>query len=387
MDIADPDAAYFKPLYRRQAVQDGTTFTWQVTKSGTIYDFDIYTQPKKVTRSSSGGAGGTFSRTESTQYFDKTNLWVLSQVASVTDTATGKVMSQTTYSASTALPLTFSRFGVLQQTLTYNSDGTVATVKDPIHPATTLSSWYRGVPRSIVYPNGESKSAVVNAIGALTSTTDELNYSHGYGYDAMGRLSSITYPTGDTVAWNATTSPFTRVASSEYGIAAPHWKRVTATGNGRVTTFYDAQWRPVLVLTADTGSAGSTSFVVHRYDLAGRESFVSYPVGSLGSVNDSLKGTTTQYDALGRVTAVIQDAEVPFGTLTTTTQYLSGFKTRVTNPLGVKTETSYQVFDQPSTEAPVSIINAVSKPEQQTTTIVRDGFGKPLSITRSGTGG
>jgi YD repeat-containing protein len=285
------------------------------------------------------------------------------------------------------LPLTFSRFGVLQQTLTYNSDGTVATVKDPIHPATTLSSWYRGVPRSIVYPNGESESAVVNSIGALTSTTDELNYSHGYGYDAMGRLSSITYPTGDTVAWNATTSPFTRVASSEYGIAAPHWKRVTATGNGRVTTFYDAQWRPVLVLTEDTGSATSKSFVVHRYDLAGRESFVSYPVGSLGSVNDSLKGTTTQYDALGRVTAVIQDAEVPFGTLTTTTQYLSGFKTRVTNPLGVKTETSYQVFDQPSTEAPVSIVNAVSKPEQQTTTIVRDGFGKPLSITRSGMGG
>lgn len=388
-DLADPDAAYFKPLYRRQIVQDGTTFTWQVNNSGSSYSFDKYTNPLTVTRSSTGGAGGNFSRGETTAYHDNLSKWVLSQVASVIDTATGKVMSATTYHATSVLPLTISTFGVLQQTLTYNADGTVASVKDPIatHPATTLSSWYRGVPLTITYPTGVSETATVNPIGTLASTTDELGYSHGYGYDAMGRLASIAYPTGDTVAWTGTTRSFSKVAVTEYGIAAGHWKQVLATGNGRTTTFYDAQWRPLLVLTEDTGNAASKSFVVNRYDAAGRTSFVSYPVGTLTSVNDSLPGTSTSYDALGRPTSVTQTAEAPHGTLTTTTEYLTGFQTRVTNPRGYKTTTTYQIFDQPSTDSPVGIVTGVGLPEQQTTTIVRDGFGKPLSITRSGTGG
>jgi len=110
--------------------------------------------------------------------------------------------------------------------------------------------------------------------------------------------------------------------------------------------------------------------------------FQSYPVGSLTGVNDALAGTTTTYDALGRVYQVKQDSEQ--GVLTTTNEYLTGFITRVTNPRGYVTETKYQLFDSPSTEAPVEIITAKGQPEQQTTTIVRDGFGKPLSVTRSG---
>jgi hypothetical protein len=106
----------------------------------------------------------------------------------------------------------------------------------------------------------------------------------------------------------------------------------------------------------------------------------------LSSIGDpSLKGVTTIYDALNRVVQTQQYSEL--GTLTTSTEYLSGFQTRVTNPRNVQTTTSYQVFDEPSTDAPVKVISAVGWPEQQTTTIERDDFGKPLSITRSGTGG
>ena len=56
----------------------------------------------------------------------------------------------------------------------------------------------------------------------------------------------------------------------------------------------------------------------------------------------------------------------------------------MTNPLGYVTETKYQLFDRPSTEAPVEIVAAKGRPEQQTTTIVRDSFGLPRSVTRSG---
>ena len=122
--------------------------------------------------------------------------------------------------------------------------------------------------------------------------------------------------------------------------------------------------------------------MVTRYDADGRVAFQSYPVGSLTTVNDTLTGTTTTYDALGRVYQVKQDSEL--GLLTSTNEYLTGFITRVTNPRGYISETKYQLFDSPSTEAPVEIVTAKGQTEQQTTSIVRDGFGKPLSVTRSG---
>jgi YD repeat-containing protein len=53
----------------------------------------------------------------------------------------------------------------------------------------------------------------------------------------------------------------------------------------------------------------------------------------------------------------------------------------ITNPRGFATATAYQAFDTPTTEAPVTI----TAPETQTTTITRDLFSKPLSITRGGT--
>jgi hypothetical protein len=58
----------------------------------------------------------------------------------------------------------------------------------------------------------------------------------------------------------------------------------------------------------------------------------------------------------------------------------------VTNPRGVVTVTQYQAFDAPSTDAPVSIISGEGTDVQQTTTIDRDVFGKPLSIIRNGDG-
>ncbi|MEO7251284.1 MAG: RHS repeat domain-containing protein, partial [Arenimonas sp.] len=370
-------AALLNPQKTHAQSQDSVTYT------NTTNTFDRFANPVSVTRSSAGGAGGSFSRSETTAYHHDFDKWVLGQVASVTDGATGKVMSQTTYHATLALPLTTSRFGIVQQTMSYNANGTLASVKDGLNHMITLSNWYRGVPRTINYPTGVSESAVVNPMGTLASTTDELGYTHSYGYDPMGRLSGITYPTADSTVWTGTTRSFAQVASIEYGLAAGHWKQLVKTGNGWATTFYDAQWRLVLVLTEDAGN--SKSFVVHRYDTAGREVFVSYPVATLVSVNDSLTGITTSYDALSRVTQTQQSSEL--GALTTTTEYLAGFQTRVTNPRGYKTTTSYQLFDSPSTDAPVTIISGVGLPQQQTTTIVREGFGKPLSITRSGTGG
>src|SRR5690606_7219967 len=91
-------------------------------------------------------------------------------------------------------------------------------------------------------------------------------------------------------------------------------------------------------------------------------------------------GVWTDYDALGRATSVSQDSEL--GLLTTFTEYLSGYRTRVTNPRGFQTISTYLAYDQPGTDWPL-VINA---PDGAITTIARDPHGKPLSLARSGGG-
>ncbi|MCY7297808.1 MAG: hypothetical protein LH616_01175, partial [Ilumatobacteraceae bacterium] len=362
------------PTVTRNLVQQDVTFTTQTNA------FDAFARPASVTRSNVGSSGGNASRIETTTYYDDSAHWVLGQVATVIDGATGALMSKTDYDATTALPIRSYGFGgLLQQTLTYNADGTLATAKDGLNHVTTLSSWYRGIPRTIAYPSGFNQYATVSPQGNVLSTTNELASVTSYGYDTLGRLNAITYPGGDTVAWNPLSSSFIPVALAEYGIPAGHWKQTVQTGNGRATTFYDARWNPVLTLTEDTALTSSKSFVVRRFDAMGREVFSSYPVAA-ANVGDALPGIVTEYDALSRAVKTKQDSEL--SVLTSTTEYLTGFQSRVTNPRGFQTSTKYQVFDAPNSDAPVQI----DAPQGVSTTIIRDTFGRPLSVTRSGPG-
>src|SRR5690606_9942768 len=110
--------------------------------------------------------------------------------------------------------------------------------------------------------------------------------------------------------------------------------------------------------------AGTQRFQRFAYDHEGRTTFASYP-GSSSTLNT---GTWSEYDALGRPTSVAQDPES--GLLVTLTEYLTGFKTRTTNPRGQQTTTSYMAWDQPTHDYPVSITH----PEGAVTTISRDVF-------------
>ena len=337
----------------------------------------------------------TYSRTEAISYYDDTSKWVLGQTASVTCVASipastscnnitnasdpSDVISAITFDSTTALPSTTSSFGKLQSTMTYNADGTLATVKDGRNLTTTLSNWKRGIPQTIQYADLRTQSAVVNDNGWIMSVTDENGYATGYGYDAMGRLSSITYPAG----WSNTTRSFVPVATAEYGIPAGHWRETVTTGQHVKITYYDGMWRPLLVREYDSGNSSVKRFTRMGYDADGRLTFQSYPVDTCTSVSSACNptaGTTTQYDALGRVTAVSQTSEL--GPIDTTTSYEPGFITVVTNPNGQSTISSYLTYDQPTTDWPLLI----SAPEGQTTTITRDPHGKPTSLTRSGGG-
>ncbi|MEL1265384.1 RHS repeat-associated core domain-containing protein [Pseudoxanthomonas putridarboris] len=325
----------------------------------------------------------TYTRTETITYYDNTSKWVLGQVAK--RVVEGITVEETTYSTN-AQPLTIRAFGKLQQTLTYNADGTVATVRDGNNNVTTLSSWKRGIPQTIKYPatpespSGATQSAVVNDSGWITRITDENGYATNYTYDAMGRVASVVYPTGDSTAWNTTTQVFEPVAAAEYGIPAGHWRQTVSTGNARKITYFDALWRPRVTREYDTANeAGTKRFQRFTYDHEGRVTFASY-----SGTSDALStGIWTEYDALGRTTSVSQDSELgPLTTLTTYASDATGPYTRVTDPRGVRTVTRYQMFDQPTYDFPVLIDQAQNLPERVGIDITRDVFGKPLSIRK-----
>ena len=373
---------YHRPLVQRATTRQGATFTWQVETCEGVYCTDAQAHPTQVRRHSTLG----FSRTESTAYWNDWAQWIVGRPLSVTcgpaipaDSAcNGDVIEQLTYDA-LGRPTTRTAFGKPQHTLTYHADGTLATFKDGRNHVTALSSWYRGVPRLIQYPDGTSVAATVNATGTIASTTGENGFATSYLYDPVGRMTKVTYPTGDSTPWNATHITYAQVAGAEYGIPAGHWRQQVTTGNGTKVVYFDALMRPLLTREYDSADvAGTERFVRTAHDHAGQNTFTSYPSAS----NTAPTGVETNYDAIGRVLSVIQHSEL--GDLTTSTAYpASAFQVVVTNPRGnVTTTSSFQAWDQPSYDAPL----AIAHPEGAATAFTRDAFGKLLALSRTGGG-
>jgi RHS repeat-associated protein len=405
---------YLLPQSRQVIQRDGVSYTTAVNALD-----PTFARPTSVTSASSAGN----SRTNVTAYHDNLSLWVLGQTATVTCTVAvpasaacdGDVVSKTDYDVN-AMPWKTWAFGKLQQTLTYHPDGTLKTVSDgrdgtnfdttvtfPLTLSNGQPNWKRGIPQQIQHPATPDhpvvyQNAGVNNHGEIDWVTDENGYKTCYTYDAMGRLASITYPSEapnvygvcNTSTWAAKTLSFVPyTAGPKYGIAAGHWQQTvsTGTGNARKVTYYDALWRPLVEEAYDNAdAAGTRSLTVKRYDSSGRLAFQSYPMRTLSNYATVTAGTSSYYDALDRPTLVRQTSEL--GNLDTTTDYLPGFKTRVTLPKHqgpnptIYTDTTYQAWDQPTTEFPKTI----AQPEGALTTIDRDAFGKPTAITRSGGG-
>lgn len=358
---------YELPSKQKDIIQDGVTFTWKANS------FDYFARANSISLSNSLNPG--FSKTDTYLYQDDTVKWVLGQLKSTTNSNTGDVVSQTDFDAASLLPIRLYEFGSLKETLTYNANGTLASVKNANDGITYFANYKRGIPQLITNPDNTTVSAAVSDFGKLTSISNELGFATSFAYDAMNRLSSITPPAGDTVAWLGTTQTFTINTLAAYGLPAGHWKQTVSKGNYRKEIYFNARWQPVVTREYDNSNvAGTQRFTRMAYDTTGRTVFTSYP----GTTDALTSGIRTEYDSLGRVTKTTQDSEL--GALDTTTEYLTGFLTRVTNPRGFATTTSYHVFDAPDTSRPEIIL----APEGITTTILRNTYGNTLEVTRSG---
>ncbi len=361
----------YAPTKSVEITEDGTSF------STLINNYDDFSRPVSIGKSSSLG----FSRTDISEYHDDLNQWVLGQIKRQYNANTSFVMSRTDYNAQ-ALPWKIYKFGKLHQTLTYYADGTLATVMDGRNNTITISGWKRGIPQLIQHPatpeapSGSTESAMVDDNGWITSITDENDSTHGYGYDAMGRLASTVYPDDDNVAWLPKRFEFRPLTASDwrpFGIATGQWRHYEGQGNYAKFTYYDAMWRPILVQEYDTSNIAATiRYTRTAYDSNGRVSFQSYPVADPATTTTGIR---TFYDALDRVTSVEQDSE--HDVLTTKTEYLAGLQVRVTNPRDLPTTTGFMAWDQPGYDLPLWS----SQPEGKVIEISRHPqFGWPLQL-------
>ena len=367
--------------------QGGETFTRETTL------YDNFVRPATVLKYNSLG----YSRADTIEYEHNLTKWVIGQVKRVVVAGTDMngqpapgvaLVEQETEYNTQALPYRVYRFGKLQNTLTYNADGTLATVADGANKTITLSNWKRGIPGQIKYPatpeapTGATETAVIDDNGWIGSVTDEVGAKTCYGYDSMGRMSSETFPsetqTGvcDTSAWNERGSDFKPIVAGAWtpaGVSPGQWVHRIWHGNYRKITYYDAMWQPVLVHEYDASDTNGTMRATSAtYDEKGRVAFQSYPSTSVTPPN---VGTRTYYDPLGRVMQVEQDSE--HGVLATSTAYLTGLRTQVTNPRGNVATTSFMAWDSPSYEMAILSL----QPENKLIEILRHPrFGWPLQL-------
>jgi RHS repeat-associated protein len=362
-------AARVMEVDKRDITQQDVKFTWEATQ------FDGLARPTQVSRHSTLG----YVRNEQTEYEDNIAKWILGRTRKVTEVSTGKVMVQNVYDPTTSTLLNTSKFGKLQQSMTYNADGTLRTVADGKNQVTTYSNYKRGIAQRIDYPDGKYEQAVVDNLGKITSLTNEAGTTTTFGYDAMGRLYSITYPQESGLTYNTTYVLTNQMSSQEFDLVPGHWRQVVITGNAYEANFYDALWRPVYTERWDNADRANTMRrVKHRYDFAGRTVYESYPKPDAGDV--SWEGIYSEYDALGRPT--VRTRTSGQGNLYDGYGYYSGFVKAYVNAKSVGTVYSLQAFDEPTEDA----VTSISMPEGVSVNIGRDIFGKTTSITRSGNG-
>ncbi len=365
----------YSPLSKRVITQDGTTYTWQATA------FNTYAQVTKTKRFSN--ITGQPEIEEQTTYLNDVPHWVLGLPTQTKNLTDNEVVDEYVYDMAKVTLKERWRFGQKLMSYTFNSAGQLATFTDGNTNTTTLSNYKRGIPQTIKTPDNKTETLVMDDFGQIASITDQAGSKTSYNYDTTGRVTGISYPTGDEQTWLPKTFAYAYVTSTERGLAAKHWRRTVSQGNSRAVTYFDALMRPVLSDSYINGVSGSNTSVLTNYDTKGQTVFASYPEATRNftTTPSGIKGTTSTYDALGRLTQTQQSSEL--GPLTTTTAYLSGARKQVTDPNGNVTTTSYQVFDQPAYDAVIKVV----APAGVTQTITRDLYGNPNIINQSGTYG
>ena len=264
-------------------------------------------------------------------------------------------------SVTTSMP---TKAGISSTVVSYNLDGTIASVKNALGLTTTYANHDPlGIPLTITDANNVVTTRTTDGRGDVTSTAVALptgTRTTGYTYDGANRLTSVTNPDG---------------SSFIYGYAS----------NGRLQSVTDALGQQMLQGYTQSTRTTSNSTPLHT-PAAGVSPPQEVQGGTITSsvVNDSLgrpwkdNGASWQrrqysYDGNGNVLTVT-DANAR--TITNTYDGLNRLKT-IQRADGALVTFGYDVG---------GALGSVKDPRNLTTTYVNDGFAQVLSVSSPDSG-
>jgi RHS repeat-associated protein len=226
----------------------------------------------------------------------------------------------------------------------YDALGRVVSVQTP--DGAIVTTTYTSNQMTVTDQAGKTMSSVTDALGRLTSVTEDpnragytgLNYQTGYEYDVLGNLTKVLQG-GQTRAFiydslsrlRSATNPESGTISYEYD-ASDNLIQKTDARSVVTTYIYDALDRVTNKIYSN-----ATPEVIYTYDASG----VAFSKGRLASVSSSISTTSyTGYNAMGRVTASLQVTDnqpyvMSYG------YNLAGMLTSETYPSGRVVRTSY----------------------------------------------
>jgi YD repeat-containing protein len=315
-------------LSQRTIVRNGTTYTTVLS------NYDAYGNPGTV--SETGPNGG--SRTTTLTYLNDTTKWILSRP--MNEVRTGR--SETRTLDANGRVTSISLDGIVTG-YTYDSQGNLATMTQPRGLVTTYSNYKRGIAQSISEPESILVTRVVDNAGQVTSETDGELHTRTYGFDGLGRITSLGYPRGN----------------SSSIVYTPTTKTATRGGLVEITT-YDGFGRPSSI------SLGGV-LTRYTYDYRDRLTFRSNPGGTVG--------TTYQYDALDRLTKV-NYADSTFSTFA----YGAG-SVSVTDERSNVTTQNFRSYGNPTEE----YLMQIAAPDSSANVVVTRGANDlVVSVTQGG---
>ena len=211
------------------------------------------------------------------------------------------------------------------------------------------------------FPNSQTKSVTPDcSSGQSLTATDQNGKTTSYGYDALGRKASITYPDNGKTSYSYPQP--TQVTET---------KSISANVSSTSTTIWDGYGRKSTVTTSDPNGSDT---VTYTYGNNLSSKCVYNPQRSTPSSTD---GTTCYLmDILGRVTGITQPDGKTIGVL-----YL-GNQATVTDENGHQKQYTYDAFhDLTSVLEP----NANGTPAWPTT-YAYDGAGHVINVNQVGDG-
>ena len=210
-----------------------------------------------------------------------------------------------------------SRAGMVWAALTLAAAATAQTLPPPPVSPTPVAKYAYDAEgnstKTVVAPDTRNLAtqSAYDSLSRRTSTTDAKNGVTQFGYDLLDQLTSVKDPRQLTTQYQPSglgdvktlVSPDTGTANSTYDAAGNLKTRTDARGV-LATYSYDALNRLTQIAYSKTGD--TTRNVKFTYDQTGA-SFGS-GIGRLTTLSSPDVSTALRYDALGRVTATMQNA-------------------------------------------------------------------------------